>query len=89
MQAFGQSSQFNEYMNFVGLMQNSVASKPISATAPKSAASNNQFIVKFKALMVELSDLCESTPLGPKESARFGNPAFKIWYTSAIEVIIY
>jgi hypothetical protein len=45
-------------------------------------------IKKFNALLKDLSVLCENTPLLPKESARFGNPAFKTWYTGAIEVSI-
>ena len=87
MMAFSKSAQYNEYMTFIGLMQESVVSKPISSSAPKFEASSNQFIKKFNSFLIELGDICDQTALLPKESARFGNGAFKNWHTAALEVI--
>ena len=86
MKAFSTTPQYNEYMTFIGLLQASVTSKSISSTMPKYEASTNQNIKKLKALLLELSEICEATPLLPRESARFGNPAFKDWYKKAVLV---
>lgn len=86
MMAFSKSAQYNEYMTFVGLMQESVISKSISSSAPKFEASQNKFIKKFNAFLADLGVLCDQTQLLPKESARFGNGAFKNWHQSAVEV---
>lgn len=86
MVCFGTTPQYNEYMTFICQLQMSVKSKSISDTIAKSEASTNQSIKQFNGLLKELSQLCEDTELLPKESARFGNPAFKTWYTNAMEV---
>lgn len=86
MERFSKSTQYSEYMTFICSLQNSVASKPISATNPKLEESQNPHFKEFDNFFKNLQKLVEDTELLPREQARFGNPAFKTWHASAMEL---
>lgn len=73
------SKSYEEYMTFVGKLQEKVESKPISAT--KSSPKFESFLQFLDSLMKLVDDV---PPI--QQKMRFGNTAYKDWHKRAMAV---